>query len=49
MKKKLQKIDFRVKHSCLVHCYDLWSVVIFVVNLLAYFRLLLAYSRFLVF
>ena len=45
----MQKIVYRLKHSFLVNCYDLWSVVIFDVNLLAYCRLHLTYSRFLVF
>ncbi len=46
MKIKLQKIIFRLKHSCLVNCYDLWSVGIFHMDLLAYSRSLLTYSRY---
>ena len=46
MRNKSKKIVFRLKHSCLVHCYDLWSVGLFRMDLLAYSRSLLTYSRF---
>ena len=29
MKIKSKKIVYRLKHSCLANCYDLWSVRVF--------------------
>jgi hypothetical protein len=45
MKITSKKIVFRLKHSCLVNCYDLWSVGIFRRVLLASSRTLLTYSK----
>ena len=46
MRNKSNKIVSRLKHSCLVNCYDLWSVLRFHTALLTYSRSLLTYSRF---
>ena len=41
MRNKLHKIVFRLKHSCLVNYYDLWSVRLFHMVLLTYSRFIL--------
>ena len=45
MKITSKKIVFRLKHSCLVHCYDLWSVGPFDLILLTFSRFFFAYSK----
>ena len=45
IRNKAKKIVFRLKHSCLVNCYDLWSVGLFRMVIWTYSRSLLTCYR----